>query len=244
MQLYFESFIGKMEAAELFFKLLDEYGLLPEKIGLYEPIRDHYSLNLALEYWTKIEKGNGREVGGMMGKRKKPEFSFLMEWNRGEKYIRPNFIFISIPKNAFKRDKETYLYLFKTLLQSLNRVYGYISIETVENRQFVPGTLETRLPGMFWVNYFGQVYVDFFGKEKFNSGPWYHTEELNNDSLVVMLSKDPDELEQDESNEKKAKLHLGIDSFGNREHYLSNIFETQIKNVPKLELKELRYKKE
>jgi hypothetical protein len=241
MKLYFDSFIGKKENAEMFFKLLEKYGLLPEKIGLYEPIRHQYTLDIATEYWTKSEKGNGREIGGIMGKRKKPDFSFMMEWNRGEKYIKPCSIFISVHLKEFKRNKDVYLFIFKTLLLHFKGIYGYISTEDVEHRQFVQGTLETRLPGIFWTNYFGQVYVEFFEKKNLLDGPWYSIEEMNRNSVIVTLSKEPDDLEQDETKEKEAKKYLGINSFGDRECYLSNIDEVQIKNVPKLELRELKH---
>ncbi|HOM03697.1 MAG TPA: hypothetical protein PLH43_12875 [Acetivibrio sp.] len=38
----------------------------------------------------------------------------------------------------------------------------------------------------------------------------------------------------------KAKHHLGIDSFGDPEAYRTNFEEEQIKNVPKLEMPEIR----
>ncbi|MFK9095501.1 hypothetical protein [Bacillus salipaludis] len=240
IQFYFNSFIGKHENADFFFNLLEKEGLTPDKMGLTEPLKRLYERKKAIELWTKAEQGNGRMVGGMMGKKKNPSYSFIMDWNKGEKYISPNWLTIFVPKGVFKRFKQIFLNIFFQIQVEFDVLYGYISSEESENRQFVPGTLETRLPGVFWCNYFSKTYVDFFGEDRLINGPWINKDVLPNGAIVTYLSDQPTDLINDMQIEEIAKKHLGEDSFGDRDYYIKNLDVVQMKNVPKIELKELR----
>lgn len=240
MSFYFQSFIGREEIANSFFELLEKEELPPDKIGLFEPLTLSYERTHAIELWTKAEHGNKRIAGGLTGKRKRT-YTFIMEWNKGEQYIRPNWLTFLIPDNAFKKLQTSFLNIFNVINQEFGGVFSYISTEEARNRQYVVGTLETRMPGIFWCNYFSKTYVDFFGKEKLINGPWISQKLLPNDAIITFLSKQPTDLVSNLKLEETAKSYLGYDSFGDRETYEQNM-ELQIKNVPLLNLSELRVK--
>jgi hypothetical protein len=237
----FNSFIGKNENAAYFFRMLEREGLLPDKIGLFEPLRETFTKDKAISMWTKGEKGNGRIIGGMMGKKKNPSYSFIMEWNRGERFIRPNWLTLFVPVKVFCKHQQIFCRIFTDIIQEFDGLYGYISIEEAEKRQIVPGNIETRLPGVFWCNYFSKTYVEFFGKEKLVNGPWIKSEFLPNGGILMFLTELPvEELLVDEGYEKRAKAFLGEESFGDMDYYLKNLREVQVKKVPKLDLKEIK----
>lgn len=107
-------------------------------------------------------------------------------------------------------------------------------------RQHVKGTIETRLPGVFWCNFYGKVYVDFFGKERLESFPWTEVEELENETIDTFLTTDPKLLKKSDELEVKAKEYLGTEFFGDLDLYEKNPFETQIRKVPKLNLPDVK----
>jgi hypothetical protein len=239
MQFYFNSFIGTIKKAECFFNILEEYNLSPDKIGLTEPLKESYSKELAVKLWARGDKGKGRIAGGVMGKKKSPSISFLSEWNQGENYINPNSLTIIIPKIQFKKKQKDFLELFKRINHEFDGLFGYISLEEVENRQFVPGTLLTRLPGIFWCNYFGEIYVDFFGEEKIKNYSWFFQTKVSSRAYLTLLTNNIDELVENEEYELNVKKYLGEESFGNRDEYIRNVDKMQKKLVPMIKLEEL-----
>jgi hypothetical protein len=245
-EIYTDKFIGGTEIAKKYFELLEEEGLQPDKIGLFEPLKESYTPQRAIEMWTKDERvRKNRMAGGMIGKKKAPNFQFDVSWNRGEIYPRLNNIAFYFTLKSFQKESEKIERTFRKTFELFDGIYGYISHEVPENRQHVTGTLETRMPGVFWCNYFGSIYVNFFGKDKLLNGPWFKTEQLNSGAIVTYLANEPnkDILQSDEL-EMKAKHYLGIDSFGDQEEQKKDIFKNQIKRVPKLEMPDLRVKVE
>jgi hypothetical protein len=214
--------------------------LLPDKIGLFEPVKVEYSLEKAVEMWMKTE-GTPQCQGGMvMGKKKDPSFSFNVDWSKGLK-ASPNTISYVFTKKAITKYNKDLEQVFKETIKKSDAIYGYITHWDVWNRQHVTGTIETRMPGVFWCNYFGKIYVDFFGRKKILSASWVKVEELVNGGILTYLADEPDKdiLKSDEL-EMRAKHHLGIDSFGDPEAYKANFEVKQIKKVPKLELPDIR----
>jgi hypothetical protein len=126
-------------------------------------------------------------------------------------------------------------------MQEFQGLFGYISIVEAEKRQVVPGNIETRMPGIFWCNYFSKTYVEFFGKEKFINGPWLKSEFFPNGRILTFLTDMPnEELLVDKGYEKIAKAFLGEESFGDMEYYRKHLRGVQVKRVPKLDLNELK----
>ncbi|QKS71211.1 hypothetical protein FLK61_31350 [Paenalkalicoccus suaedae] len=90
----------------------------------------------------------------------------------------------------------------------------------------------TRLPGVFWCNYFGKKYVDFFQENTIKSFPWFQLENLS-DGILTFLSESPlDKIVKDDNLEIQAKKHLGKDSFGDSEEYKKDPMGLQIKRTP------------
>ncbi|PGL67101.1 hypothetical protein [Bacillus sp. AFS055030] len=239
--IYTTELIGESEIAQKFLKILEKNQLSPQKIGLFEPLKLDYTLEKAIELWTQGRDGcyvegygNTGKAGGLMGKSKTPQIGFNMNWWSSPVKVFVNYIDIYFSIKTFNKYKENIENIFREIIILVNGIYGYITHIYPEDRQHVTGTIQTRLPGIFWCNYFGEKYIDFFGKEKIISYPWFHIESLENEGIITYLAKEPDKdlLNSDEL-EMKAKIHLGIDAFGDIDAYQDNPEKIQKKNVPK-----------
>jgi ribosomal protein S17E len=233
--------IGERNMARKFLKILEKNQLSPQKIGLFEPLKLDYTFEKAVEMWTQEDDGcyvegigNTGKAGGLMGKSKNPLIRFNMNWWRSPIKVYVNYIDLYFPIKTFRKNKENIENTFRETIILVNGIYGYITHKIPEERQHVTGTIETRMPGVFWCNYFGEKYIEFFGEEKIVSFPWFNIEYLENEGIISYLANEPDkDLIKSDDLEMQAKVHLGINSFGDIDAYKANPEEIQIKNVPK-----------
>lgn len=241
-KIYTQESINDIEIAKEFFKTLDKAGLKPEKIGLFEPLKEIYSFDRAAEMWNTEEPGCYEgdvgmvgKAGGMIGKVKEPNFRFDMQWWRHPSKKSINNICFYMSQKYFTKKQGVLIDLFKYSIVLFDAFYGYISHELPQERQHVTGSIETRMPGVFWCNFFGNKYVDFFGKKRLLSFPWYKTDAIDNLGIICFLSESPHkELLVSDEIERRAQIHLGIDSFGDLEEYVNNPTKIQYRNVPSL----------
>ena len=146
-------------------------------------------------------------------------------------------------RKSFNQCRDNIENLFRDLIITVDSFHGYISDFNLSNVQHVTGTIENRMDGIFWCNYFGPTFVDFFGKEVILSAPWYHTEVIGENKILAYLTKEPDDPRLSESTElvDKIKKHLGKDSYGDVEKWLvGDTRITQIKDMPKIDFSEIR----
>lgn len=210
--------IQDREIAIQFNRLLTENGLTPDKIGNVEPLTQNYSQQDFLKMWMEEDESfENVEIdhmigaaGGMLGKVNNPHFLFIVDWMKSPQPINLNYVTFFFPTETFKKYKDVIMKVFKEIIQLVEGIYGYISHEFPVERQHIPGTLETRLPGVFWCNYYSKQYVTYFGEEKINTFPWHETEAIANDGMITYLTNEPDqELLHSEDLEFLAKQHLG-----------------------------------
>lgn len=228
------------ETAYRYFTALEQRGFILEKIGQSEPVRQPYSLENGIDAWTREEDGCYVEdlgmvgkAGGMIAKSSKPRFFTQTQWWDCPNQANLNWISLSIADNLIHRQSEAIVAFFKDAIDLLQAVYGFIGHQDTVYRQHVTGTLKTRLPGVFWYNYFGPTYVDFFTEEKIASFPWFSIAKLNG-GLITSLSDSPKKLLDVEELEMGAKEHLGSDSFGDVGDYRKNPRQEQQRRVPEL----------
>jgi hypothetical protein len=247
MKIYTTRHIGTAENIRRFLSVLEKYDMLPDKIGEYEPLKQAYSLDEAIKMWKNAPAYvPDRRGGDLIGKKKEPNIRFDAMWNIGESAI-VNHETLWFTRRSFKQRRDVIDNLFKDLIVSIESMYGYISDFIVDAKQHVTGTIAERMNGIFWCNYYGKVYVDFFGIDRILSAPWFKTEILDNGGIITYLTGEPDDKQLTESTElaDKFKEYLGKDSFGDVEAWRkANILppndDTQYKNVPKLDLSEIR----
>lgn len=243
--------------ARKFFEKLESLMIEPNFISLCEPINEEYRIEDAVAFWIKEDDGCWDmeknkmvgKAGSMMARNRKLSITYMMAWWRcasGKSVnIGINNISLYISVTKYKLVKREIDELFRYLVDLTDAVYGYVSHSDAKERQHVTGTIKTRIPGMFWCNYFSNLYVDFFGREKFENSSLFQIEPVNSKGLIIKIGDDPCGkilLHSDE--EEIAKMYLGINSFGNREEDEINRRRDQlrwehhefdqIKSVPKL----------
>jgi len=83
------------------------------------------------------------------------------------------------------------------------------------NTKFVGDNLEVCLPGLYYANYFGPLYVDFFGKKRLKTAPCLDRVQLARDAWYLQIA---DNLDYYKTVEREAATnsltdHLGRDAF-------------------------------
>lgn len=144
-----------------------------------------------------------------------------------------NEIISGIDTRYFKKDediKELY-HLAKQLFSWGACVHGYICHDdewqsknvfdtptevTGGLKVFTGGTsLKQCLPGVYWANYFGPLYVNYLGREKFLSMPAYSKEELPDGGFMVLTAESPFEYRDQKVQDVETAIlkHLGREYF-------------------------------
>lgn len=234
--------IADKETALEILNSLIQAGFSPEKIGTFEPLKTIYNVEEYVRMWTEERPGCYEDKIGMTGKAggiilktQQNKLSLYVNWWNCPNKLSINVINFYFKKQTFKSNPFEIEKLFKETIEIVNGLYGYISESNVEDRQHVTGTLETRIPGIFWCNYFSESFIEFFSKERIEGYPWWKIEEGFNNGLYLYLMESPiEEIIKDDSYERKAKNYLGRDSFGDVEKFLEYPDLLQIKRVPKM----------
>lgn len=127
MEIYPGKKLFSAEFAHNFFDILEKYQLVPDKIGLYEPLRTPYTKEKAIEIHLDLEGNENSPGGGMMGKIKKPNITFMTYWHHNKSIIFGNKILLWITKGGFMKNELKLVNLFKELVDLTDANYGYIA---------------------------------------------------------------------------------------------------------------------
>jgi len=203
--------------------------LLPEKFDRREPERfvfDPDDLTKFIEIWTS-------DVIGLIAKRKKPYLAWMMVeiWYRearvfseimsglDERYFKKedNIVrLLSCAKCLYNWGAITHGYLCHRKDWEIKNCFDAIT-KDFRGRPIGSGgaRLKDGLPGIYWANFFGPVYVEFFGKEKFLTVPAYQKEELPDGGFLLLTAPSPFDYGKPEVRELEKKIidHLGREAF-------------------------------
>jgi hypothetical protein len=97
----------------------------------------------------------------------------------------------------------------------INPNHGFISHKRAEVRQSPSLTISERLPGIYWANFFGAPYIDFFGREKLLRTPCYDVREVGRDLILLLTAESPfgREILLDDEIANGVKDYLGNSAF-------------------------------
>lgn len=75
------------------------------------------------------------------------------------------------------------------------------------------------LPGLYWLNFFGQPYRDLIGRQRLLAAPAHEVREVD-DGVLLMLHPDPEAWDAPEYREAEQRVldHLGREHFFDRDH--------------------------
>ncbi len=193
VELFTTRHLGRKDAAERFVDLLFRYDdiYLPESWDTEDRSRLRRSFDRAavpelIEEWITPE-----EWKTLVFARKRPKpIQMLVDMQR---FSRAKFNGVSV-------------YIHEALLQSavperqllnftiemgllVHADYGFIAHTRQERRQSPILTPAERLPGIYWANFFGRPYIEFFGRDKLLAVPCYEVREINEDLILLLTAE-------------------------------------------------------
>lgn len=217
----------------------------PELCGVYEPFRTPFSLtDLKPAVRTLVNEEKQRLTPDMpsgnifLVHKKRPRCTYHIDWRRGPHT--PFGMSSWYVEGAYVRDQRRlneWLSFSFELLGRLDAWYARFFLneereqknkvrwlgpprpgfpEGVEVESGLPGPLyEAGIPGVYWGNYFGPFYVDWFGSEKFVGLPCVYKQWLDTGGIFFTIAPTPFGWNTPEAKQvdREVRQHLGADAF-------------------------------
>ncbi len=217
----------------------------PDRCGVYEPFRTPFALTElepAIRMLVNEEKQRltpDRPSGDVfLVHKKKPRCTYYISWSRG-----PYTPFGSSSwhvEGSYIQDPRrlnAWLHFSFALLGRLDAWYARFHLNEerdhkntvrwlapprpgfpngVEVERGIGGALyEGGIPGVYWGNYFGPFYVEWFGREKFETLPCVHKQWLDTGGIFFTIAPTPCDWNTPEARatERQVREHLGADCF-------------------------------
>ena len=228
--------LGTRQRAEGVLGVLCGGRFAPERFGEHEPLRGKFDpahpgplieawLGKAIrpDYWT----------GTVFLRRKKavPYFATI-RWVRGQ--AKMNVLTLTVPqKSVSAKVVKEVLNLGRDLFEAVDGQFGYVCDRMEYLTKNVSGWWEhpetgrvqggrhlgtdrsQHLPGLYWANFFGTSYVDFFSESRLKAAPTWSGERLPGGSWLLLTAAAPEHWESPETAliETQVREHLGDDAF-------------------------------
>ncbi|MCI0665878.1 MAG: hypothetical protein L0220_32890, partial [Acidobacteria bacterium] len=214
---YMARFLGTEEKARLFLNLLSQYGgvFVPERWGTDERAKNYFALGdyqALLNTWILPEKT--KYLFFSRRKQAYVQMYFLIERHQ---YAKFNEFCLLIRDDYFRSqgNVDQLLRFSIDLCRMMQADYGFIAHAEQEQRQSPILTPAERLPGIYWSNFFGRPYIEFFGREKLLATPCYRSAEVDNDHIVLSMSTSPcdDEMIKSDDVVNRVKTYLNQNAF-------------------------------
>jgi hypothetical protein len=224
---------------------------LPTKYDLQEPVRLGFNSENQEDF---INVWLSDAVWPILKRRDPYTLSLSTQWWYQEHH-QFNELDASIDPRYFKRQE-----MIDEVLQGARDLYiwgqvlhGYIThehdwdnknyfdtlTEIASGRMVSTGglSLEEGLPGIYWANFFGPTYTQFFGRTTFLTAPAYHVEELPDGGFLLLTASSPLHYMKEEVRVREKALieHLGRDAFFEKANPMKKC------RVPKLEFQQPSY---
>jgi hypothetical protein len=205
-------------------ELLDSHGLFrPSAWGPYEPARYKFTL----EDVPRMEE-RWKKYTGLGFSKEEPRMSIQLV--RRLQARQSNLMVVSVDASYLNTDAaiQSYLKFASELFGWGDVLHGYACHETefrqtnklleptlINNKLIVTGGMDLRdcLPGVYWANFFGEPYINWFGRERFVSLLSYEQYELPNNGILILTSPSPIANAETNSYKSTMRTHLGEDAF-------------------------------
>lgn len=159
--------LSHISNGEKLHNILASNGLIIDKAGGHEPIREEFNIGNLPKLWNDM-KNDGRCSSNYFLFKGKNDimFSGMAVWNvnlhPNNKAFNSISLWLSITK---KYDFDKLVQLGDDIFEWSEAVYGYITEESKNKANNMPGNIYEGLPGLMWINYFGSNYImqpDFY----------------------------------------------------------------------------------
>ena len=206
------------------------FHFLPNRWGLYEPLRHHFSLSTldeairTWEYAYHVKRTTTPRLSANIFMQYGPHRDHST-WDIYLKNVKDfeQFAFCQLLEcaaAAFSADLG-FIHSITDAEVSRGRANGSIGFvnaaHTEKNLYLVTHHLSKFLPDIYWTTVFGRPYVQLFSRERLLSCPAYRVKELDNGSIVVQLTPELKDIAAEEAAfervRQEARNHLNNDAF-------------------------------
>lgn len=221
----------RQDARKLFQLWADSaFDFLPNKWGLHEPLRHHFSLaalNEAIRTWEyayHVKRTASPKLSGSIFMQYGPHRDHTT-WTIRLKNLK------DFEQPAFCKLLERAASEFSADLGFIHRItdaeiprgrandsISYLDVAHTEKHLFVvTHDLHKYLPDIYWTTVFGKPYVELFSRERLLSCPAHSVKELDNGSIVIQLTPELKDTVAEEAAFERvrqdARNHLNNDAF-------------------------------
>lgn len=206
------------------------FRFLPNRWGLYEPYRHHFSLSTldeairTWEYTYYVKRTAAPKLDASIHMQYGPHRDHSI-WTIELKNVK------DFEQPAFQQLLECAACAFSADLGFIHRItdaeiprgrangsISYLDTAHTEKHLFVvTHHLQKCLPDIYWTTVFGRPYVELFSRERLLSCPAYRVKELDDGSIVVQLTPELKDIAAEEAAfdrvRQKARNHLNNDAF-------------------------------
>jgi hypothetical protein len=231
-------YLGTIDIAVQLLTLLSQYDIpyLPEKWGIEEPPRhvfDPTKTSPVIEEWIAPE-----ESKHIFFSRKRPSPSNL--WINMKRHERAKFnyinVYISDKYISDTGNEKEVLQFTLDICLIVDAAYGFISHRKQERRQSYMLTPAERLSGIYWANFFGRPYINFFGQEKLLAAPCHQARKINDDIILLLTAESPLQPEMIEND----NVTNVIKAYLNQNAFAGPRFPDEACAVPEFDFSDLR----
>jgi hypothetical protein len=209
------------------FALLDEInsvGLSLNRLDDVEPARKAYSEATVRELLTLPPVTIELPCRNLIGRGERSRIGIRACIPVGQDRGSANIVGITVNR-ARQREKRLLAGFFEGDFFARHEVaYAFLDRWPEYVRQHVAGTINDRLPGVFWLNWLSGRYVEAMGQDVLLSLPWFKTARLS-DGLACWLYQHLDEVPDD-----MAERVVHFETVLGREKFVKNEWE----NLPQL----------
>lgn len=253
MRFYSLKDLSTEEKAREFCSLLVEQGesFIPElsyktaSCRIKRECFDRNNFDSTVRLWIEHRKNLYYNFSTIVMQKKNP---FLMHiavsWNRGARAMF-NEISLFMGGWCLSMDSgmEALLCLGESLFDYTGGLYGFITRYDAEQASCFSERLVMPLPGVFWVQFLGPLYIDFFGKETVLNAPCHRKKMLPKGGMLLQTAQFPtgQEVAADRESEKLLMEYLGHDAFNDISEPASLFRSRRVrKNTPVFDFSEVR----
>lgn len=207
------------------------FHFLPNRWGLYEPLRHHFSLSTlddairTWEYAYHVKRTASPKLSGSIFMQYGPLRGDHATWTIYLKNIK------DFEQHSFCQLLECAAATFSADLGFVHKItdaevsrgrandsIGFLDAAHTDVHLFiVTHHLNKFLPDIYWTTVFGKPYVQLFSRERLLSCPAYRVKELDNGSIVVQLTPELKDITAEEAAfervRQEARNHLNNDAF-------------------------------
>lgn len=216
-----EHFLGTEAKCREFLDVLttmDRGRWIPDKWGHYEPIRGVYSQDAhdaIVGAWTEERPaGSGRSRNSILFRKRTPQALVHVSTSRTQVPLL-NWVSFDLAAKPFSVDDgaERLVEIMLAIVRWSDAVYATACHSRQAHNRSVGGTLLLRLQRLDWLTFFGEPYVEMFGRSRLLNAPCHQVREISG-GVVMLATPRPDSSELTRSDAFLLELEQYLDRNG------------------------------